>query len=250
MVVGWTHAAPSVLAAFFASLVECVEALTVILAVASVRGWRDAIRGSGAALMLLLGMVVVLGPTLARVPLETVQVIVGVLLLLFGLRWLRKAILRGAGVIPLHDEGVAFAREITRLRALGAQARWDAVAFATSFQITMLEGIEVVFIVIAIGAGSHGLLLPASIGALAALLTVAALGLIVHRPLANVPENTLKFVVGVLLSGFGTFWMGEGLGIPWPGSDWATVMLSLGYLVVALLSMQLARTRLKRVELI
>ena len=119
MVVGWTHAAPFVLAAFFASLVECVEALTVILAVASVRGWRDAVRGSAAALMLLLGMVVVLGPALARVPLETVQAIVGVLLLLFGLRWLRKAILRGAGVLPLHDERAAFARETTRLRLLG-----------------------------------------------------------------------------------------------------------------------------------
>jgi uncharacterized membrane protein len=191
----------------------------------------------------------VLRPALGRVPIETVQAVAGVLLLLFGLRWLRKAILRGAGAIPLRDEGVAFAREIMRLRALGAEPGWDTVAFAASFQITMLEGIEVVFIVIAIGAGSHGLLWPASIGALAALLTVAALGLIVHRPLANVPENTLKFAVGVLLSGFGTFWMGEGLGIPWPGSDWAIVMLSLGYLTVALLTMQLARTHLKRVEL-
>jgi uncharacterized membrane protein len=250
MDIGLMHAAPSVLAAFFASLVEFVEALTVILAVGSVRGWRGALGGSGVALVVLLAVVVALGPALARIPLGVVQIIVGVLLLLFGLRWLRKAILRAVGAIPLHDEAAAFAKETARLRALGGGRGWDAVAFASSFQITMLEGMEVVFIVIAIGAGGAGLLVPASLGALAALLVVVALGFAVHRPLANVPENTLKFAVGVLLSGFGTFWMGEGLGLAWPGGDWALLSLSVGFLLVALATLLLCRARLATTEAI
>lgn len=250
MDISWTHSAPSLLAAFFASLVECVEALTVILAVGSVRGWRSALGGSGIALVFLLAIVATLGSALTHIPVDVVQIVVGVLLLLFGLRWLRKAILRAAGVIPLHDEAAAFAKESTRLRALGGERGWDAVAFATSFQITMLEGMEVVFIVIAIGAGGAGLLMPASLGALAALLVVVALGLAVHRPLAHVPENTLKFAVGVLLSGFGTFWMGEGLAVSWPGGDWAVLALSLAYLIIALTTLLLCRARLARVEAI
>ena len=171
MDIGWTHAAPSILAAFFASLVECVEALTIILAVGSVRGWRSALGGSSAALVVLLAIVAVLGPALARIPLDIIQIAVGALLLLFGLRWLRKSILRAVGVIPLHDEVAAFTKETARLRAIGGGG-WDMAAVAASFQITMLEGIEVVFIVIAIGAGGVGLLMPASLGAVAALLLV------------------------------------------------------------------------------
>jgi uncharacterized membrane protein len=246
----WIHAAPSVAAAFLASLVEFVEALTVILAVGSVRGWRAALSGSGAALILLLLIVAAVGPALTRVPLATLQIVVGTLLLLFGLRWLRKAILRAVGVIPLHDETAAFAKESTRLRALGGSTGWDAVAFATSFQITMLEGIEVVFIVIAIGAGGAGLLIPASFGALTALIVVIALGFAVHRPLSNVPENTLKFVVGVLLSGFGTFWVGEGIGISWPGGDWAIILLSLGFLLSSLVTLRLSRVFLAQAEVV
>jgi uncharacterized membrane protein len=211
----WAHAGPSVLAAFLASLVEFVEALTVILAVGSVRGWRHALLGTAAALGVLVLLVAMLGTALTRIPLETIQLAVGTLLLLFGLRWLRKAILRSAGVIPLHDETEAFAKQAASMRGQAAAGGWDRVAFGTAFQITMLEGTEVVFIVIAIGAGGAGLLLPASLGALAALLVVAALGLLIHRPLANVPENSLKFVVGVLLSAFGTFWAGEGAGVAW-----------------------------------
>ena len=246
MDIGWTHAASSVLAAFLASLVECVEALTIVLAVGSVRGWRSALGGSGAALVVLLAIVAVLGPALARIPLHTIQIAVGALLLLFGLRWLRKSILRAVGVIPLHDEAAAFAKETARLRAIGGAGGWDMAAVAASFQITMLEGIEVVFIVIAIGAGGAGLLMPASLGALAALLVVIALGLTVHRPLANVPENSLKFAVGVLLSAFGTFWVGEGLAIPWPGGDWAIPVLIAGFLLTAMLTVGLCRSRLNR----
>lgn len=241
---GWAHTIPSVTAAFTASSVEFIEALTVILAVGRVRGWRAAIEGSVAGLALLVGIVAVLGPVLTRVPLGALQIVIGLLLLLFGLRWLRKAILRSVGVIKLHDEEAAYAAEMARLRALGHRPGRDMVAFTTSFQITMLEGIEVVFIVIAIGAGGAGLLLPASLGALAALLLVIVLGLAVHRPLSQVPENTLKFVVGVLLSGFGTFWVGEGIGLSWPGADWSILLLSLGFLLIALVLVQIGRARL------
>jgi uncharacterized membrane protein len=237
----WASAAPSVLAAFLASTVEFVEALTVVLAVGSVRGWRDALAGAGAALVVLLALVATLGSALARVPLHAVQLLVGTLLLLFGLRWLRKAILRAAGRIPLHDEQAAFARHADSMRSLARSAAWDRVAFFACFQITMMEGAEVVFIVLAVAAGGAGLMLPASLGALAALLVVVAVGFAVHRPLARVPENTLKFLVGVLLSAFGSFWTGEGMGILWPGGDWVVLPLCLAYLVVATVAVALCR---------
>jgi uncharacterized membrane protein len=242
----WSHAGPTVLAAFLASLVEFVEALTVVLAVGTVRGWRGALSGSGAAVLVLLALIAVLGAALTRIPLGAIQLVVGALLLLFGLRWLRKAILRAAGVIPLHDETVAFAKQTDAMRKLGGGGGWDKAGFAAAFQITMLEGTEVVFIVIATGAGGSGLLWPASLGALAALLVVVVLGVALHRPLASVPENTLKFAVGVLLSGFGCFWIGEGMGVAWPGADWATLVLSAGFLAVALLAVKLCRGRAGR----
>jgi uncharacterized membrane protein len=236
------HLGPTVFAAFFASLVEFVEALTIILAVGSVRGWRSALGGTAAALALLLAIVALLGPLLTHIPLDTIQLVVGALLVLFGMRWLRKAILRAAGVIPLHDETRAFNDEIKHMRGLPRRSgNWDGIAFGTTFQITMLEGIEVVFIVIAIGAGGVGLLLPASLGALAALLLVTIVGIFVHRPLAKVPENLLKFVVGVLLSGFGTFWVGEGVGLSWLGGDWSILGLVAGFLILALVLVALCR---------
>lgn len=239
--IGWTHAGPSILASFLASLVECVEALTVILAVGSVRGWRGALSGSTTAIAVLLAIIAVLGRALIHIPLHIVQLSVGTLLLLFGLRWLRKAILRAAGLIPLHDEQVAFSKNTEAMQRFGGARGWDRVAFAACFQITMLEGTEVVFIVIAVGAGGTGLLLPASLGAFAALITVAALGFAVHRPLATVPENTLKFIVGVLLSAFGTFWVGEGIGLIWPGADWAIPGLIVAFLAIALFTIPLCR---------
>lgn len=238
----WTSLAPTVLASFMASMVEFVEALTIVLAVGIVRGWRSALLGTAAALALLVALVLLLGPALARIPLPVVQLVVGTLLLMFGLRWLRKAVLRSAGVLALHDEAKAFAEETEALRRLGkaGTGALDKVAFATSFKIVMLEGIEVVFIVIAIGAGGP-LLVPASVGALLALLVVVVLGLFVHKPLANVPENTLKFGVGVLLSAFGTFWVGEGIGLEWPGSDWAVLALVAAFLAFGLALMPLCR---------
>lgn len=240
----WSHAWPTVTAAFLASLVEFVEALTVVLAVGTVRGWSGALVGAGSALGVLLAIVVILGPALTWIPLTDVQLVVGGLLLLFGMRWLRKAILRSAGVIALHDEAAAYAKETESLSRLDRGLQdWDTVAIATAFKITMLEGLEVIFIVIAVGAGGGGLLVPASVGAIAALLLVVVLGVVVHKPLSTIPENTLKFIVGVLLSAFGTFWVGEGLGLTWPGKDWSIPGLVLGFLVVALLAVPLCRNR-------
>ncbi len=242
MALSWAHLATSVVASFLASLVECVEALTVVLAVGSVRGWRSAVAGSMAAVAVLLVIILTAGRALLRVPLHLVQLAVGVLLVLFGLRWLRKAILRSAGLIPLHDEEAAFSKNASKMRTLsGHSSGLDKVAFGTSFNITMLEGTEVVFIVIAIGAGGTGMLLPAGLGAVAALLVVIALGLILHRPLARVPENTLKFIVGILLSAFGTFWVGEGMHLGWPGADWSILGLIAAYLVIALVMVPICR---------
>ena len=150
-------------------------------------------------------------------------------------------------MIPLHDEEAVYASETEALlRVGGARAGWDAVAVATAFKITMLEGLEVVVIVIAAGAGGTGLLVPASAGALAALVLVVLLGIIVHRPLAMIPENALKFVVGLLMTAFGTFWVGEGIGIDWPGQDRSIVGLVVGFLMVALLATALCRPRRRR----
>ena len=239
--IAWSHAGPAIAAAFLASTVECVEALTVILAVGSVRGWRDALLGAAAALGVLLLIILSLGTALTRIPLDAIQLAVGALLLLFGLRWLRKAILRSAGLIPLHDEAAAFAKSTAAMQGHGLAAGWDGIAFGAAFQITMLEGIEVVFIVVAVGAGGAGLLLPASLGALGALLLVGLLGLVVHRPLSRIPENGLKFVVGVLLSAFGSFWFGEGIGVAWPGADWSILALVAGFFAVAVLAVPLCR---------
>jgi uncharacterized membrane protein len=229
-------------AAFLASLVEAVEALTIVLAVATIRGWRPAGLGAFAGLLALSLIVVALGPLLDLIPLHLLQLAIGVLLLLFGMRWLRKAILRSAGVIALHDEVAAFATETAQLReqANRHEARLDWLAGLASFKAVLLEGLEVVFIVIAVSAG-RGLLVPAGIGALAACLLVAGVGLVVHRPLAQVPENTLKFAVGVMLSAFGVFWTGEGLGVAWPGADLAIVAFAALFLLIGFGAVALAR---------
>jgi Ca2+/H+ antiporter, TMEM165/GDT1 family len=218
------HVGPVMTTAFLASLVEAVEAMTIVLAVATVRGWRPAGLGALAGLLVLAFIVVALGPLLDRLPLSLLQLAIGILLLLFGMRWLRKAILRMAGVIPLHDEATTFTAETAELReqARRDEVRLDGLAALASFKAVLLEGLEVVFIVIALSAG-RGMLVPASAGAVAACLLVTGVGIVVHRPLARVPENTLKFAVGVMLSAFGVFWTGEGLGVAWPGADLAIV---------------------------
>ena len=243
MILTWTSAAPAVSAAFLSSLVEAVEALTIVLAVATVRGWRPAGLGALAGLATLALVVLALGPLLDRVPLHALQLAIGVLLLLFGMRWLRKAILRAAGVIPLHDETLAFESGTAALRdqARHHNTKLDWLAGLASYKAMVLEGLEVVFVVIAVGAG-RGLLVPASIGALAACALVAAVGLALRRPLARVPENTLKFTVGVMLSSFGVFWTGEGLGVPWPGEDLAILGFATLFLIAAVGAVRLVRS--------
>jgi len=238
----WTTAAPAVSAAFLSSVVEVVEAFTIVLAVATVRGWRPASLGALAGLALLALIVIAFGPLLGLIPLGALQFAVGLLLLLFGMRWLRKAILRGAGIVALHDEALAFVAETAELReqAQRRETRLDWLAGLASFKAVLLEGLEVVFIVIAVGAG-RGLIVPASLGALAAAALVLGAGLLVHRPLARVPENALKFAVGVMLSAFGVFWVGEGLGVPWPGEDLAIPAIALLFLLTALVGVRAAQ---------
>jgi uncharacterized membrane protein len=239
--VSWAHLGTAATAAFLASLVEFVEALTIVLAVGTTRGWRPALLGAAVGSVALIVLTLLLGPALQGIPLTALQLVVGILLLLFGLRWLRKAILRAAGVIGLHDEAAIFVLETTALASGGraARSRLDRVALVTSFKAVVLEGLEVIFIVIAAGAG--GQLKAAALGAALAGVLVIAAGVVVRRPLARVPENTLKFAVGALLSAFGVFWIGEGLGDPWPGGDLALLALIGGFTVIALFAVEAAR---------
>ncbi|TPK87531.1 COG4280 domain-containing protein [Mesorhizobium sp. B2-4-13] len=227
----------TIAAAFLASLVEVVEAFTIVLAVGVTRSWRPALTGAALALAVLAALVLAFGPLLALVPITTLQFVVGVLLILFGMRWLRKAILRSVGVIALHDEEAAFAKETAALHRQAADRRADYLAGLASFKAVLLEGVEVVFIVIAVGA-AHGQTFYASTGALAAFILVMLVGLAVHRPLARVPENALKFVVGLMLTSFGIFWTGEGIGAHWPGADLALLAI---FAIVALASFAMVR---------
>ncbi len=239
--ISWSTYGPVVSAAFLASTVEFVEALTIVLAVGTVRGWRPALAGAFAGTLLLIALVAVLGPLLSKLPIGWLQLVVGILLLMFGMRWLRKAVLRSAGIIALHDETKIYAKQSAQLRSdTTTLGPWDPIALITSFKAVVLEGLEVIFIVIAVGAGG-GMLIPAALGAAGALLLVVIVGLVVHRPLAQVPENTLKFAVGVMLSGFGVFWIGEGTGLQWPGADLSVLALVAGFLLSALLAVRLAR---------
>jgi uncharacterized membrane protein len=239
----WTSAAPAVGSAFLASVVEIVEAFTIVLAVATLRGWRPAMLGTLAALAVLTAVVLALGPLLARVPLQLMQLVIGILLLLFGIGWLRKAALRAAGVLALHDEDAAFAAETARLdeETRRREASRDWIGGLTAFKAVLLEGVEVAFIVIAVGAG-RDLLWPASLGAAAACALVLAVGALVHRPLSQIPENALKFGVGVMLSAFGVFWTGEGLGVEWPGADLALFAFAALFLATGLFAARMARS--------
>jgi Ca2+/H+ antiporter, TMEM165/GDT1 family len=201
-------------AAFLGSAVESTEALTIVLAVGLTRGWRAPLVGTAAALALLAVLVLVFGQLIvARVPERSLKLLVGTLLLLFGLRWLHKAVLRSAGVIELHDEERAYRKTVGELRSSAARQDW--AGFVLALKGVFLEGLEVVFIVIAVGGTGRGLPLAVA-GGLAAMVVVAAAGLVVRKPLARVPENTLKYAVGVVLASLGTFWAAEGMGAAWP----------------------------------
>jgi len=244
MFAGLDHAAlSSGLAAFLASLVEFVEAATIVLAVGIVRGWRSALVGTGAGLLVLVALVLALGSLIAGTPIELLQLAIGVLLLLFGLRWLRKAILRAAGIIAIHDEDAAFLAETRELRAgaFSSVMGLDVAGFAAAFKGVFLEGIEVVFIVIAVGAAG-GNLTPAASGAAIAAAIVVVVALLIRHPLSRVPENVLKFGVGLMLSSFGVFWIGEGAGIEWPGADLSLFAIGGAFLAVALGLVVIARS--------
>jgi uncharacterized membrane protein len=219
-----------VLTVFGASLVEMVEALTLVLAAGTTRSWRSAIEGTIAALVVLGAFVIFLGVPLVRyVPLDTLRVVVGALLLILGMAWLRKAWLRSSGLKAMHDEDKIYAETVEELRAAPAPtSSRDPVGFAMAFKGVLLEGAEVVIIVISLGASTQRLGL-ASIAALAAVVLVTIVGLIVARQLSSVPENLIKSVVGVMVTSFGTFWVGEGAGVKWPGSDLAILGLVLFY---------------------
>jgi uncharacterized membrane protein len=208
------------LGVFLASAVEAVEALTIVLGVGVVRGWRSTLIGVGAALLVLAALIAVLGPALGRIPIDGLRLVVGALLLVFGLQWLRKAILRASGYKALHDEDEAFREERERAAAAGVDQRRgvDWYSFTVAFKGVLLEGLEVVFIVIAFGA-AQGRFDVAIAGAAAAVVLVVVVGVLVRKPLERVPENTIKFAVGLLLTSFGIFWAAEGAGVDWPEDE-------------------------------
>jgi len=233
-----------VLSTFLACGVEMVEALTIVLASGVARGWRSSLTGLGAATVVLATLVVALGPALTHIPLQALRLVVGALLLVFGLQWLRKAILRASGYKALHDEDAIFARELAEAQSAEhvERAGIDWYGFTLSFKGVLLEGLEVVFIVLTFGSAQGSIPLAAA-GAAAALVLVAGVGIAVRAPLARVPENTLKFAVGVMLTTFGIFWSAEGAGAEWPGGD-AAILGVLGFVVL----MSLAFVRLLRRE--
>jgi uncharacterized membrane protein len=216
-------------AAFLASAVEMVEALTIVLAVGMTRGWRSAGWGVAAALVALAVIVVVLGPALSQIPIDALRLVVGTLLLIFGLQWLRKAVLRATGLKAKHDEDAIYAEEVAVLRADGIRPAHDWYAFTVAFKGVFLEGLEVAFIVVTIGGAQHSVGL-AALGALVALVVVLVAGIKVHAPLSRVPENTLKFAVGIMLTSFGIFWGAEGAGVSWPGAD-ASLFIVIAFVV-------------------
>jgi Ca2+/H+ antiporter, TMEM165/GDT1 family len=228
------------LTVFVATAVEMVEALTIVLAVGVSRGWRQALQGAIAAIAILVLLVAVFGVSLAtKVPLHLLQLVVGLGLLLFGLSWLRKAVARAAGRRPYRDEGAAFARLASGLvGGLGSERRLDPVAFVAVFKGVFLEGLEAAIIAITFGAAAQRLWVAFS-SAGVAVVSVALLGVIVHRPLTRVPENAMKLGVGLLLSSFGTFWVVEGLGGEWPGSEFAVLYILAAYALATFLTVRL-----------
>jgi len=220
---------------FLASLVEWVEAFTIIVAVGNTRGWRAPIIGTASGLATLAVIVAVFGTPLILFHDQISQgfhIVVGVLLLLFGMRWLRKAILRFAGIVAIHDEELIYQREVAGLRAQGLRPdRWDNIGFWFSYKAVLLEGLEVAFIVVALGAQGGAALQAAILGAVAAFAVTTSFGAVVHKPLSFVPENFMKFVVGCMLTTFGTFWGAEGLLVEWPLAD-ATLLVILAGVVL------------------
>ncbi|MCV7133225.1 TMEM165/GDT1 family protein [Mycobacterium hodleri] len=230
---------------FLACLVEAVEALTIILAAGTARDWRSAVTGAVAGLLVLGAVIAVLGPAISVIPLNGLRLFVGGLLLIFGLQWLRKAILRASGLKALHDETLAYQAtlaEVQNAPATGRAAVPDWYAFTLSFKGVFLEGLEVAFIALTFGANQGDITL-AAVAALAAVLLVTVAGFAIRAPLARVPENAMKFAVGVMLTAFGIFWGVEGAGARWPGEDIALLVLIPAVALYALVLVGLFKRR-------
>jgi uncharacterized membrane protein len=226
-------------AAFLGSAVESTEALTIVLAVGLTRGWRSPLYGTVLALVSLAVLVVVFGQLIVqRVPDSVLKLIIGTLLLLFGLRWLHKAVLRSAGVVAMHDEERAYEQTVSEMRS--AVTRQDWVGFVIALKGVFLEGLEVVFIVVAVGGTSR--YFPWAVaGGLLAMVVVAAAGVVVRKPLAKVPENTLKYAVGIVLTSLGTFWAVEGMGASWPLDFVSILFLAAAYFAASRMAIELIR---------
>jgi len=233
-----------ILATFLACAVEAVEALTLVVAVGTTRVWRSTLYGVGAAGVVLAAVTAILGPALTSIPIESLQVLIGTLLVLFGLQWLYKAILRAAGLKDQRDENAAYSREVAEAEQAESPVpgRIDWYSFTLSFKGVLLEGLEVVFIVLTFGTAQHRIGL-AVVAAAAAVAVVISVGLVVRKPLARVPENGLKFAVGILLTSFGIFWAGEGVGVDWPGHDASLPALIAFLLLGSLATVLLARSQ-------
>jgi uncharacterized membrane protein len=239
------NALPLILTVFIACVVEAVEALTIVLAAGLTREWRSTFQGMAAALVALAVITAAVGPAINDLPLTALRVVVGALLAIFGLQWLRKAVLRATGYKALHDEASAYLREVAAAQAAGKQARRgvsDWYSFTLAFKGVLLEGLEVVFIVITFGDNQQNIG-AAVIGAAAAIVVVTIVGIAVRAPLTKVPENWMKLVVGVMLTSFGTFWGAEGAGVRWPGNDAALLVLIPVVAAVAAASILWLRSR-------
>ncbi len=224
-------------AVFLACIVEAVEALTILMAAGTARSWRSAWIGAAVAAVVLAVVVIILGPAISAIPIAYLRLLVGGLLLVFGVGWLRKAIMRASGLKAVHDEDQIYADEVAAARAATTERRplvGDWYAFTLSFKGVLLEGLEVVFIVLTFGTNQHDVPL-AALAAGAAIALVAVLGIAARRPLARVPENSMKFAVAVMLTGFGIFWGAEGAGVDWPGADAALLVLIPAVLLVSLM---------------
>jgi Ca2+/H+ antiporter, TMEM165/GDT1 family len=246
---GLVQNAAAVGAAFLASLVECVEALTIVIAVSSVAGWRSGLLGAACGAVLLAATVALAGSALVRVPLNDLHVVIGVVLLMFGLSWLRKAVLRTAGIKAQRNEAAIYSKQVDEMQSTLRAGFGDGLNFlamTAAFKAVVIEGIEVVFIVVTVGRMA-GALVPAALGATAAAIVVVALGLAIHRPLTRVPENALKFGVGVVIVSFGIFWLGEGLGLEWPGGDLAVAAIIAGVFALAQVCAAIYRFRSRRI---
>jgi uncharacterized membrane protein len=239
------NALPLILTVFVACAVEAVEALTIVLAAGLTRQWKSTFQGMAVALVVLAIITAAIGPAISYLPLTALRLIVGALLAIFGLQWLRKAVLRATGFKALHDEASAYLREVAAAEAAPVQAKRgvsDWYAFTLAFKGVLLEGLEVVFIVITFGDNQRNLG-AAVIGAAVAIVVVTLTGIAVRAPLAKVPENWMKFAVGIMLTSFGTFWGAEGAGVAWPGNDAALLVLVPVVAIVSAASIFWVRSR-------